>query len=43
VELGGAEGTVDGDGVGQVWKVTVSPYDPKIGLLGSFSVIRVSI
>jgi len=43
VELGGAEGTEDGDCVEQVWKVTVSPYDPKIGLLGSFSVIRVSI
>jgi hypothetical protein len=40
VELGGTEGTEEGDGVGQVWKVTVSPYVPKIGLLGSFSVIR---
>jgi hypothetical protein len=40
-ELGSTEGNDDGDGAGQVWKVTVSPYDPKIGLFGGFSVIRV--
>jgi hypothetical protein len=39
VELGNAEGNDEGDGIGQVWKVIVSPYDPKIALLGGFSVI----
>jgi hypothetical protein len=42
VELGDTDGNEDGDGVGQVWKVNVSPYDPKIGIL-DFSVILASI
>jgi hypothetical protein len=40
VELGDTDGNEGTYGVGQVWKVTVSPYVPKIGLFGSFSVIR---
>jgi hypothetical protein len=40
---GKEDGKEDGDCEGQLWKVNVRPYDPKVGLLGAHFVNSVLV